>query len=177
LLWLFKPTGASLPHSTSHLTSLQPRFLVDEGIQSDDDGGGNYTLYSIVLCENLVRLLYPENFDDCGMVVPTSRGEECLGDDTVRPSDYWGSGEEGALNFLNDETGGKPPLFSDDDGVKFRVIVSLCLPPSLTPPPPPQIDYSNGDSCYKSSGHRLSLRLDWTLSLALLFMTFLFSYS
>jgi hypothetical protein len=130
------PTNRSLASlcltlSLSPLDS-QPHFLVDEGVQADDDGSGNYTLYNIVLCESLVRLLYPENFDDCGLVVPSSRGEICLGDGTVRPSDYWGSGEEGALNFLNDETGGKPPLFADDDGVKFRVIVSSH--PSSTSP-------------------------------------------
>lgn len=58
------------------------------------------------------------------MVVPTERGSVCLGDGTVRPSDYWGSGEDGALNFLNDETGGKPPEFADSDTEKFQVIVS-----------------------------------------------------
>lgn len=71
-----------------------------------------------------MKLLYPENFDDCGMVVPTERGSVCLGDGTVRPSDYWGSGEDGALNFLNDETGGKPPHFADSDTEKFQVVVS-----------------------------------------------------
>ncbi len=67
--------------------------------------------------------MYPENFDDCGMVVPTERGAECLGDGTVRPSDYWGSGHDGVLNFLNDEAGGKPPEFADSDTIKFRVVV------------------------------------------------------
>ena len=135
----------------------QPRYLIEEGIQTaDDDSGSNYTLYSIVVCESLVRLLYPENFDDCGLVIPTARGEDCAGDDTVVPSEYWGSGEEGALNFLNDETGGKPPLFSDDDEVRYRVIVSNrthLLYPSHDFCR--QIDYSNGDQCYKSSGHHI----------------------
>jgi hypothetical protein len=107
----------------------QPNYLIEEGIETaDDDSGGNYTLYSLVICESLVRLLYPENFDDCGFVVPTARGDDCAGDDTVIPSEYWGSGEEGALNFLNDEAGGKPPLFWDDDEVRYQVIVS---PPSF----------------------------------------------
>lgn len=125
--------GSTSTHSTRALQYLfcyacsdqQPRYLINEGIQySDDDPSLNYTLYSIVICENLIRLLYPENFDDCGLVVPAARGDNCAGDDTVRPSDYWGSGEDGALNFLNDEAGGKPPFFSDDDNVKYRVIVS-----------------------------------------------------
>ena len=72
-----------------------------------------------------MKLLYPENFNDCGMVVPAQRGSVCLGDGTIRPTEYWGSGEAGALIFLNDENGGKPPEFANSNTEKFQVVVSF----------------------------------------------------
>ena len=57
------------------------------------------------------------------MIVPTTRASDCLGDGTVIPSQYWGSGEAGVLNFLNDDAGGKPPNFENSDTDSFQFTV------------------------------------------------------
>ncbi len=90
------------------------------------EDGSTFNLYEIVVCDSLAKKLYPENFDKCGMVVPTTRSTECLGDGTVVPSQYWGYGEEGVLNFLNDDAAGKPPFFENSTD-RFIVVVSLIL--------------------------------------------------
>lgn len=84
-----------------------------------------YTLYNITLCSSIVKDIFPESFDDCGMVVPGERGNVCEGDDTVIPSVHWGTGMEGVLAFLNDDMGGKPPLFTNSDEERFQVVVRL----------------------------------------------------
>jgi hypothetical protein len=57
------------------------------------------------------------------MIVPGERGNVCEGDDTVVPSEQWGSGVVGVLAFLNDDMGGKPPLFTNSDEERFQVVV------------------------------------------------------
>jgi hypothetical protein len=89
----------------------------------DPEIEGNYTLYNISICSSIVKDIYPEHFDDCGMIVPGERGNVCEGDDTVVPSEHWGTGIEGVLAFLNDDMGGKPPLFTNSDEEHFQVVV------------------------------------------------------
>jgi hypothetical protein len=109
------------------IMSLQPKYLTNLGDFEDDEG--NYTLYEISICNDLAKKLYPENFDKCGLVIPGERGDICSDDDTVIPSQYWGKGEEGVLAFLNDDVGGKPPLFTNSEEERFVVTVcTLCHP-------------------------------------------------
>ena len=58
------------------------------------------------------------------MIIPGERGNVCEGDDTVVPSEHWGTGWDGILAFLNDDVGGKPPLFTNSDEERFQVVVS-----------------------------------------------------
>mmetsp|Transcript_2313 Transcript_2313/g.3555 ORF Transcript_2313/g.3555 Transcript_2313/m.3555 type:complete len:234 (-) Transcript_2313:122-823(-) len=116
----------------------QPKALEHKGTVNDDDGGP-YEQYEIHVCSDFAKLLYPENFDDCGLIIPGERGNICSDDDTVMPSTYWGKGKDGAENFLNDDVGGKPPLFTDGDTEKFKVV----------------IDDSEG--CYRSGGSMLCM--------------------
>lgn len=92
------------------------------GTKKDDEG--EFTLYEILICDELAKKLYPENFDTCGFLIPGERGNICSDDDTVIPSQHWGRGEEGLLNFLNDDVGGKPPLFENSTEERFTVRVS-----------------------------------------------------
>lgn len=88
-----------------------------------EEDSETFLLHEISICPSLVKKLYPEKFDECGLVVPATRENECEGDDTVVPSQYWGFGLEGALAFLNDDTGGKPPLFENQSDNRFVVVV------------------------------------------------------
>lgn len=45
----------------------------------------------------------------------SNSGNECSEDDVVHPSDEWGTGLDGVTAFINDDTGGKPPLFESKD--------------------------------------------------------------
>ena len=86
-----------------------------------------FTLHEIFVCPSFARKLYPEQFDDCGLIIPGDRESECYGDDTVIPSQYWGTGEAGALAFFNDDVGGKPPFFENTSDDHFVVVVSVCI--------------------------------------------------
>jgi hypothetical protein len=78
-----------------------------------------------MICEDFAKKLAPEHFDDCGLIVPATRSSECPGSGDVIPSAYWGTGLEGALAFLNDDAGGKPPMFENATSERFVVKVSL----------------------------------------------------
>ena len=88
------------------------------------DGLNTYTLHEISVCPSFAKKLYPEQFDECGLIIPGDRESECFGDDTVIPSQHWGTGEAGALAFMNDDVGGKPPFFENTDEDRFVVVVS-----------------------------------------------------
>lgn len=105
-------------------SSNQPKYLKEVGTFHDAELGSDYTLYNISICRSIAKDVYPEAFDDCGMIIPGERGNVCEGDDTVIPSEQWGTGEEGVLAFLNDDVGGKPPLFTNSDEERFQVVLS-----------------------------------------------------
>lgn len=88
------------------------------------EGSDTFVLHEISVCPSFATKLYPENFDKCGMVIFGSRASECFGDDTVIPSQHWGSGLQGAIAFLNDDVGGKPPYFENTSDDHFLVVVS-----------------------------------------------------
>jgi len=60
----------------------------------------------------------------CTLNVPSDRNYICLGSNVMVPSSTWGEGINGTMNFLNDDTGGKPPLFENSETVQFVVVVS-----------------------------------------------------
>mmetsp|Transcript_21103 Transcript_21103/g.27373 ORF Transcript_21103/g.27373 Transcript_21103/m.27373 type:complete len:224 (+) Transcript_21103:77-748(+) len=67
----------------------------------------------IFICKSLAEKIFPTYFDDCGIVVPAARGDDCAGDDTIVPGAYYGSGIAGAQRFLDDNGGAKPVYFEN----------------------------------------------------------------
>jgi hypothetical protein len=103
----------------------QPDYVNTLGERTED--GETFILHEISICSSFASDMYPEKFDECGMVIPGDRESECFGDDTVIPSQYWGTGEAGALAFFNDDVGGKPPFFENTDDDHFVVVVRLTI--------------------------------------------------
>ncbi len=79
----------------------------------------------MAICRSFSKDLYPENFDACSLVIPTTRASACPGNGAIIPSQVWGTGEEGVINFLNDDAGGKPPLFETTANNTFKFVVSI----------------------------------------------------
>jgi hypothetical protein len=107
-------------------SNYQGTYLTTLG-QFTDENAATFNLHEISICPTFAEKLYPDQFDTCGMIIPGDRNSECFGDDTVIPSQHWGSGKEGVLNFLNDDTGGKPPFFENTDEDHFVVVVSSLI--------------------------------------------------
>jgi len=85
------------------------------------------------------------------MVVVEERGNECLGDDTVVPSNHWGRGQSGFINFVNDETGGRPLYFDNGDDGNYTFVIAS----------------SDNDDCYQGNGSTLSPFISFTFGIIL----------
>jgi len=86
--------------------------------------------FEIRICAYLAVMLFPESFK-CSLNVPVNRNYQCLGANTQVPSIYWGTGINGTLNFLGDDTGGKPPFFENSPGITYKIVVRSPLKISL----------------------------------------------
>ena len=78
--------------------------------------------YEIRICAWLANLMHPESFD-CSLNLPANRYLPCLGGNPAVSYLQYGYGLNGTLNFLNDDTAGKPPFFENTPTTTYTVVV------------------------------------------------------